>query len=288
MTRDTWSNARRSWLQTGFPFTIALMVLKLASLFFATVPSLGVFMNRLVFIAPIGLKMPWTLWTYSALAGGGFFSFLFNVGLTYWFCSSLERSWGTGKFALFFGAVTGATALSLALGAWLLHTTFFAESLLPIAACALAWGLVNGDEQVSLMFIPMRGIHMALVAVGYVMFEYAGSRPPIALVPGAVLSRVAFETAGWWAVPFALVGCGLAWLWVRNGWQYGFGTLLPNVARHTIKRPPLKRSPLRLVPNAPKNPKPKDDRLTLRDLNPLEWLAKRRRRKQFEKLMNDD
>ena len=35
-------------------------------------------------------------------------------------------------------------------------------------------------------------------------------------------------------------------------------------------------------------PRPKDDRFTLRDLNPFEILARRKRRKQFEKLMKDD
>jgi Zn-dependent protease len=34
--------------------------------------------------------------------------------------------------------------------------------------------------------------------------------------------------------------------------------------------------------------KPKDDRFTARDLNPYEWFARRKRRKQFEKLMRDD
>jgi hypothetical protein len=283
MTRNNWSNTQRSWLLTGFPFTVALMVLKLVSLFFTTVPSLGGFLGHLIFVAPDGLKTPWTILTYAIVTGGPFFSFLFNVGLTYWFCSSLERSWGTKNFALFFAAVTAVTALSLSLGAFLLHREFFAENLLPVAACALAWGLVNGDEAVTLFFIPMRGIHMALVAVGYVMFQYAGSQSPIAFAQDGALGRVAFETSGWWAVPFALVGCALAWLWIRNGWQYGFGTLLPGVSRHQVKRPPL-----RLVPSQPKTPKPKDDRFTLRDLNPLEMIAKRRRRKQFEKLMNDD
>jgi len=38
----------------------------------------------------------------------------------------------------------------------------------------------------------------------------------------------------------------------------------------------------------PRVTKPKDDRFTMRDLNPLEFFAKRKRRKQFEKLMRDD
>lgn len=268
-------------MQTGFPFTVALMVLKLISLFFTTVPSLSAFLSHLVFKAPDGVTTPWALLTYSFVTGGPFLSFLFDVGITYWFCSSLERSWGTKNFVQFFAAVTATTALSLAVGALLLRTNFFADDLLPVAACALAWGLVNAEERVSLYFIPMRGIHMAIIAVGYVMFQFAGQQPPVAPAPNGALTRVAFETAGWWAVPFALVGCGLAWLWVRNSWQYGFGTLLPGVASRAARRPNL-----RIVP--PREPKPKDDRFTLRDLNPLEWFAKRRRRKQFEKLMRDD
>ncbi len=35
-------------------------------------------------------------------------------------------------------------------------------------------------------------------------------------------------------------------------------------------------------------PKPKDDQFSTRDLNPFEWFARRKRRKQFEKLMRDD
>ena len=38
----------------------------------------------------------------------------------------------------------------------------------------------------------------------------------------------------------------------------------------------------------PKTQRPRDDRKTWRDYNPLEMLAKRRRRKQFERLMRDD
>lgn len=38
----------------------------------------------------------------------------------------------------------------------------------------------------------------------------------------------------------------------------------------------------------PKNARPLDDRFSIRDLNPFEMLAKRRRRKQFERLMKDD
>lgn len=50
-------------------------------------------------------------------------------------------------------------------------------------------------------------------------------------------------------------------------------------------RPGLRVPRLRLMPGGAK---PADDRFTLRDLNPLEWYAKRKRRKQFEKLVGGD
>ncbi|HEX8463347.1 MAG TPA: DUF1751 domain-containing protein [Abditibacterium sp.] len=262
MRPDTWNNTQRAWLQTGFPFTIALMVLKFLSLFLFTAESGFTLASQLMFIAPDSLLRPWTLFTYPLLSGLPFLSFLFDIGITYWFCSSLERAWGTAKFALFFGAVALTSALALSLGALLFQTQFGAEDLLPIAAAAVAWGMLNAEERVSLYFIPMRGIHMALIAVLYIMFQYA-------------------QGGNWRAVPFALAGCGLSYLWVRNGWQYGMGTLLPHAAVRAAKRPNL-----RIVP--PKSPKPKDDRFTLRDLSPLEWIARRKRRKQFEKLINDD
>lgn len=42
------------------------------------------------------------------------------------------------------------------------------------------------------------------------------------------------------------------------------------------------------VPRPKRAQTPRDDRRTLRDFSPLEWIARRRRRKQFERLMKDD
>ncbi|PQV63134.1 integral membrane protein (DUF1751) [Abditibacterium utsteinense] len=259
MRSDSWTNTQRSWLQTGFPFTIALMVLKFLSLFLGTAAPLAAFGSYLGFIAPDSLFRPWTFLTYAALSELPFLHFLFDIGLTYFFCSSIERAWGTSKFALFFGALTLTTSLSLFFGALGLRQVFVADALIPIAACGVAWGMLNAEEQVNLMFIPMRGIHMAAIAVCYIMFQYA-------------------QTNGWLGVPFSLLSCLLAFYWVRNSWQYGFGKLLPGVSR-VAKRPNL-----RIVPP----PKPKDDRFTPRDLNPSHWLKKRNERKKFEKLMRDD
>ena len=79
----------------------------------------------------------------------------------------------------------------------------------------------------------------------------------------------------------ALVGCGFAVLWVKQDWAYAVMNGRPPISMPTPRKPKL-----RLIEN--KNPRPPDDRFTSRDLNPFEWFARRKRRKQFEKLMRDD
>jgi hypothetical protein len=127
-----------------------------------------------------------------------------------------------------------------------------------VAAAGVAWGVLNAEESVSIWFIPMRGIHIAMLCVAYLVFTYA--RVPVLL-------------------PFALLPCAASYLWVRNRAWGSFGYI----------RPAVRTPRLRLVPSNPaRTNRPKDDRFTFRDLNPFEWFARRRRQKQFERLMRDD
>jgi Zn-dependent protease len=41
-------------------------------------------------------------------------------------------------------------------------------------------------------------------------------------------------------------------------------------------------------PNVKRRQKPKDDQFSVRDLNPIEWFARRRRKRQFERLIKED
>ena len=61
----------------------------------------------------------------------------------------------------------------------------------------------------------------------------------------------------------------------------------PLTTRTRSNRAPQKR-PFGPNPLAARRVVPRDDKRTLRDLNPLEWIARRRRKKQFERLMRDD
>ena len=108
--------------------------------------------------------------------------------------------------------------------------------------------VLNPDETINLYgIIPIKTRWIVVGACAIQFFTYGWTNPVVGLM--------------------SLAAPGFGVLWVRSGWQYGFGALLPNVSRYAVKRPQL-----RIVP--PKAPKPKDDRFSMRDLNPLEWIAK--------------
>ena len=271
MQSNSWGNTQQRWVSSGFPFTIFVMVAMFLSAILLTIrPDIYA---SLMFAAPSTVGHPWTFLTYPLLSSAipTVFTLLFDIGLTYFFCSSLERSWGTKAFALFFASISVVSALSLWSGAVLLHGSLPAENLLPVAGAAVVWAFANAEEQMNLFFIPLRGIYFGAIAVLYIMFNYA-------------------QSAGWEVVPFALVGCVAAFAWLKYGITYriqswGDGLIpmsrpAPRSASRSQARPKLK-----LVPD---QNKPMDDRFTLRDLNPLEWYAKRKRRKQFEKLVGGD
>ena len=269
MQSNSWGNTQQRWTASGFPFTIFVMVAMFVTALLSTIAAARPLIGGMIFVAPNTLSHPWTLLTYPLVGTPMFFSLLFDIGLTYFFCSSIERAWGTKAFALFFISIGIVSALSLCVGASLLKAPLFADNLFPVVGAAVVWGLLNADERMSLFFLPMRGIYFAGLAVLYIMFNYA-------------------QVAGWGAVPFALVGCAVAYAWLKGGVTYqiqSWGDGLIPMSRPAPRPGAASRPRLKLVPD---QNKPLDDKFTLRDLNPFEWYAKRKRRKQFEKLVGGD
>ena len=267
MQSNSWSKTQQRWVTSGFPFTIFMMASLFATAVATTIPAARPFLENFFFVGPGDLAQPWKMLLYPLRGTPSLFSLLFDVGMTYLFCSSLERSWGTKAFALFYVAISVISALSISAGAALLGTEFVAANLFVVAGAAVVWGFINSEEQMSLFFLPMRGIHFAGLAVLYIFFNYA-------------------MAGGWGAVPFALVGCAAAFGWLKYGITYRIQSwdsgLIP--MSRPVAHAPRARPKLRLV----SDDKPLDDKWTMRDLNPLEWLAKRKRRKQFEKLVGGD
>ena len=266
MQSNPWNNTRQRWTASGFPFTIFIMASVFATAVLLTTKSALTILEQFSFVGPQDLARPWKMLLYPLLGAPDIFALLFTIGMTYLFCSSLERAWGTKAFALFYVAISIISALSISLGGYLLGGGLPADHLFVVAGAAVVWGFLNAEEQMSLFFIPMRGIHFAAIAILYIFFVYA-------------------RGAGWSALPFAMVGPLAAFAWLKYGLSYkiqSWGDGLIPMSR-PVRRPNA-RPNLRLVPEN----KPLDDRFTLSKLNPLRALKRREEQRKFEKLMGGD
>lgn len=266
MQSNPWSNVQQRWTTSGFPFTIGLMVL-LGLTSFLPLFSRNFYFG-LKFVAPQSLQTPWTLLTYSGLGFPSIF-ILFTLGAFYFFCGSLERSWGTKAFSLFWISISVISALAIALGASVLKTPLEALYILPLAGAIVVWGLLNADERIGFFMLPLRGIHFVYIAIAYIVFGYIGNLA---------------------AVPFALVGCLAAFGWLKYGVTYQIQSWSDGLIPMSRPAPRMNnrggnRPKLRLVPD---KDKPLDDRFTLSSLNPLRWWQRREERRKFEKLMGGD
>lgn len=271
MTRTPWGARRSVWSESNAPLTLALIVATSA------IFLLGFFGLRLApwlfFEAPLGLLQPWRLLTYPLVATD-IIGLLFYGLMLWWVGGSLERSWGTKFYAAFFAAMTVITALGMSLGTLLLHVPAPVGYFLPMSALFFAWCCLNPGQEIRIYgIIPVLAKWMAVGEVLIIFFTHASFHPLMGV--------------------FALMGCGAAFWWVKTRAWANVDLYQSTPRRWDADAPPIasphappRRPRLKLVPSKP--PKPKDDRFTLRDLSPFEWLAKRKRRKQFEKLMRDD
>ncbi len=105
----------------GIPVTIALLAVSV-SLFLAMFFTNGAVdpfvMSYVAFLPANAFHAPWTIFTYPVVSVG-FLSLLIG-GFFFWLAGgSLERSWGSARYAVFFFALSAISALSLLLGTYL-------------------------------------------------------------------------------------------------------------------------------------------------------------------------
>lgn len=257
-TTDTWNPfSPYFWHENNAPLTKVIILINFVTMALVTfrVPIA----QLLYFSAPESLFRPWTLLTYPLLSMGIIGMLLHGLWL-FFVGGSLERSWGTRFYAKFFAAMTLIGALSITLGAFVLRIPVWAENWLPVAALTITFCTLNPSMQINLWcVIPVQARWLAIGEALIVFFLYA--------------QQHANPLIGF----FALVPCALAYLWTRsNSWGgvrlYAATRISPRPARPRQSSPP-----------------PRDDvSLKRRSLNPFEWYARQRRKKQFERLMKDD
>jgi membrane associated rhomboid family serine protease len=205
-------NFQRLLFRGGIPITTALLLVNAATFLLAfMLPSLmQFFAENLAFQTPYVFLKPWTLLTYPLVyldtTAQGFFNFLFG-GFTLWSLGgSLERSWGSQKYGLFFFAMALISALCLLLGTILLHQPdalfgFF----LPLACGIIAFCMIQPEATIQVFLFPVKAKYFAVV-VALFTWVYVGQG-------GRALLGI-----------FALGGLLAAMLYVRYGRSWAAGS----------------------------------------------------------------
>ncbi len=160
----------------GIPVTMTLLILSVASFFSAFFsPNIAApFLDQHVLFPARNLMLePWTFLTYplfepsviSMLLGG---VFLWLSG------GSLERSWGSARYAIFFAAVTAISALSLLLGGFLFHQRppTLSGFFLPLSALIVAFCMLNAEQTIRLYFFPVRAKYVAIIVTVMTLLSF--------------------------------------------------------------------------------------------------------------------
>ena len=255
MQSNPWSRAHYAWQEGNYPLTKWIIVINVATLlaFAFKAPVLG----WLAFEAPFSLSRPWTLLTYPLVSINPI-SLLFYGLMLWWVGGSLERSWGTRFYAIFFGLMSVITALGLSAGAFLSNRAVVLDNWLPLAALIVAWCMLNPNEEIRIWgIIPILAKWLALGEVLFIFFIYSDFGGRMNLLTGMC----------------ALTGCAAAFAWVRTrAWHD-----IHLYSSMPIRQPKIKKKKVR-----------RDDDFSWRDLNPLERMARARRKKQFQRLFEDE
>ena len=163
-------NFQRLLFRGGIPITTALLLVNAATFLLAfMIPAvMQFFFQWMMFQTPSAFLKPWTLITYPLVyldtTAQGFFNFLFG-GFTLWSLGgSLERSWGSQKYALFFFVMGLISALCLLLGSLVLGMPdglfgFF----LPLACCIIAFCMIQPEQTVQVFLFPVRAKYFAVI-----------------------------------------------------------------------------------------------------------------------------
>ena len=178
----------------GIPVTMTLLACSVALFLgsFFTSHGLDRFILSYVAFSPYNiLHAPWTVFTYP-IAADGFFNLLIG-GFFFWLAGgSLERGWGSQRYAIFFFSLTAITALSLLLGYTLAGRIAMPNFLqgngvppmfgftLPLSGMIVAFCMLNPNLTLNFYFVPVKAIHVAWI-IAFLSYFMAGMGPVLSL-----------------------------------------------------------------------------------------------------------
>lgn len=237
------------WLfKDRIPVVKLLIVVNILTFLLDALLHIGQLLHYLAFTTVEVISMPWTLFTYPLLgAGAGVISLLFSAYWLWWAGGSLERSWGSRTFALYFFLTSAATALALFVGTLLTHIPVSLIGLwLPIAGVTVAFAMINPEQQILFFFIiPLKLKYLALIDAVIVLVSYGSMNPLLGLL--------------------ALTGCAISYRYVRGGISLSV---------------PERSRPDNIIRIKPRH-------AVRRSWNPIKWYRDYRARKRLRNLLGD-
>ncbi len=205
--RDTsyYTDRARYWLFSDrIPVTKSVIISGIVT-FLLIVFGMDVLRDLLAYASTTFRIAPWTAFTYPLVGAYDPISLLFA---SYWMWvagGSLERSWGSRTFAVYFFVMSAITAVALLAATVVTGVPTYSAGLwLPLAGVTVAWGMSNPEQQILFFFIiPMKLKYLALLDVVLVLVSFARPNPLVAV--------------------FALAGCAASYWYIRQGRSLDFG-----------------------------------------------------------------
>ncbi len=239
------------WLiRDSIPVTKALIIINALFMLVLALFKTSPILPLLAFDPLTVFRLPWTIFTYPLLGVGGVLSMVF-AGYWLWIAGgSIERAWGSTRFAFYFFAMSALTAVGLFIGSVLTGTPAGAAGLwLPLAGVTVAFGMMNPEQVILFMFfIPLKLKYLALIDVAIVFFSYLGLGFPAGIIMGLC----------------ALLGCAFSFWYVTRGTSLFF---------YRPAQRPQRGEVIRLHPRR-------------KQLNPLGWFKNKREEKKLRNFLD--
>lgn len=167
----------------GIPVTMTLLCVSvlLFLVSFFTQGKFDLFLFQNVAFEPENMAhAPWTFLTYPVYNGNSINLLVIINAFFFWLAGgSLERSWGSTRYATFFFALTAITACSLELG-WFLSGRGALPPLMgynwPLAGLIVAFCMLNPELTLMFFFYPIKAKYLALLVTLMTYFT-AGPNP---------------------------------------------------------------------------------------------------------------
>ncbi len=202
-TPNTPSDQVRDFFLRGqIPVTMTLLVANIVTFlvaFFSPTAARPLLELFGTFSTLSALHAPWTFLTFPLVSLPPISFWRILTWVFFWLSGgSLERGWGSARFAAFFFAVTLVSSLSLFVGSLLTHIAvpFLNDLVLPLTGLIVAFCMLNPEQEIMLYFFPVRARYVALIVTVWTYLNYGGILGP-------------------WLGLFALGGILAAYLYVR-------------------------------------------------------------------------